>query len=99
MSLLWFPALFTDATGDGVADLFVFARAIVNMQLSTTVSVSQLSPPVLQSVTNGFGVTTTIAYSFMSDPSVYTPGSGSVFPVRDLGSSRSVVGFLGLWLT
>lgn len=49
------------------------------------------APDMLSSVTTGLGSTTSITYKPLTDASVYTKGSGAVFPVIDFEAPLNVV--------
>jgi hypothetical protein len=46
---------------------------------------------LLQSATDGFGVSVTFSYAQMTDASVYTKGSGAVYPKMDFKGARPLV--------
>lgn len=71
--------MFGDVTGDGSPDLVTVSGG------SGTVKPMQSATQVLLiRVTNGLGAINEITYKPISDPTVYTPSTGSQFPYRDV---------------
>ncbi|MTK52135.1 RHS repeat-associated core domain-containing protein [Paludibacter sp.] len=83
-----------DFNGDGRQELFargydLFSgsgtldnRIYDNMKINTR---------PLSSVTNGLNAVTSFSYTSLSDPSIYTKGSGSVYPVVDISPALMAV--------
>jgi hypothetical protein len=71
-----------DFNGDGRLDVFWNGSA-VSLANATT-------PNLVSRITNGLGQRTDITYKPLSDASVYTPGSGSAWPVRDINGRAAM---------
>ena len=93
--------LFGDVTGDGAPDL-----VRVGGGLATVRPMQRRTPHFLIRVTDGLNAVTEITYKPISDTTVYTPSSGSIYPIRDIlpqsalnvvASSRSSDGLGGLY--
>ena len=80
------PRMLVDVNGDGLPDVLGFAYS--GTYVSTAGS---LFPDLLTSVTNGLGAEATISYKPITDDSVYTMGSGAVYPIRDIQAPIYVV--------
>jgi RHS repeat-associated protein len=91
-----------DMNGDGASDAIRYTSSgIVSISQSNDYCSSLCSwpflygigfnPDLLQSFADGLGVQTTVAYKQLTDSSVYTNGSGSLYPYRDLQNATSVV--------
>ena len=65
-----------DVNGDGRADLILASSGV---RLSSAVSFD-----LITKITDGLGVDFQISYSTPLDNSVYTPETGSIYPLRDL---------------
>ena len=78
-----------DMTGDGQLD-FVYKRDGVREYRILPDTNSDLTDQ-LASATNGLGVTTSFTYKPLTDSSVYTKGSGAIFPAIDLQYPQYVV--------
>jgi RHS repeat-associated protein len=82
----WFqPA---DVNGDGIPDWVRYDPAAGKIKVNLGTGAV---PDRLVSITNGFNATTGITYKPLTDPSVYTKGSGSVYPVQDMQAAMYVV--------
>jgi len=79
-----------DGNGDGLTDLVTRTGSLLYRRLH-----NGPRPDVLLSATDGFGVTATFTYRPLTDPAVYTRGSGAVYPDQDQQSSAYVVSELG----
>jgi len=75
-----------DINGDGLRDLAWLAGGQFRYRLR-----SGPRPDLLLTATDGFGVRAAFTYAPLSDSSVYTRGSGAVYPVQDRQSSVTVV--------
>ncbi|OFZ66107.1 MAG: hypothetical protein A2V79_00230 [Betaproteobacteria bacterium RBG_16_56_24] len=71
-----YPVTVGDVNGDGKADVISGNGKVYLAQAPT--------PDLLNTVTSGLGSNTTINYKLISDATVYSPGTGSIYPVRDL---------------
>lgn len=71
--------LFGDVTGDGAPDL-----VRVGGGLATVRPMQRPTPNLLIRVTDGLNAVTEITYKLISDTTVYTPSSGSIYPIRDI---------------
>jgi RHS repeat-associated protein len=89
-----------ELNGDGLTDIyFVYGDGSARIDGSheaygytdTRFMSARPFPDLLTSVTNGLGVNSTIVYKPMTDPSVYTKGTGAVYPVQDVVAPRYVV--------
>lgn len=79
--------LIADFNGDGMVDIIGIDRyGVVYASESTNKPFGQL-----QSVTDSNGNTTTLSYKSLTDSSIYTKGSGAVFPVQDLQIPQQVI--------
>jgi RHS repeat-associated protein len=80
-----------DFNGDGIDD-FMARRKTTDNSPSYWVYLSKGPvPDLLTSFTDGLNKTTAIAYKPLTDSSVYTKGSGAVYPVVDEQPASSVV--------
>lgn len=82
----WFqPA---DVNGDGVLDWVIYhpgeGKIKVNLGQGAI-------PDLLLTITDGHGATRNIAYKPLTDPSVYTKGTGATYPVQDVQNTTYVV--------
>lgn len=75
-----------DANGDGLLDFVGRTSTSVVTRLHRGVL-----PDFVSSITDGFGNTVSIAYAPLTDPSVYTPGAGAIFPEFDVRGPLYVV--------
>jgi RHS repeat-associated protein len=83
-------AIAVDADGDGLTDLVTRIGGVLYRRLH-----NGSRPDVLLSATDGFGVTATFTYRPLTDASIYTRGTGAIYPEQDLQSSAYVVAELG----
>ena len=85
----------SDFNGDGRADLFSPGGYNSGTSYSSPFMVyfheGQDFPDQLTQVTDGLGAQTQFSYKPLTDTSVHTPGSGSVYPEQDTVSARYVV--------
>jgi RHS repeat-associated protein len=79
-------ALAVDANGDGLTDLVTRSGNLLYRRLRNGPKAD-----VLLSATDGFGVTAVFAYRPLTDASIYTRGTGAVYPEQDMQSSAYVV--------
>jgi len=82
----WFqPA---DVNGDGLLDWVIYhpGEGKIKVNLGTGAT-----PDLLLSITDGLGATRSITYKPLTDPGVYTKGTGSVYPVQDVQAAMYVV--------
>jgi len=70
---------FADINNDGKDDIQTQARMTLFYM-----------PDVVSGITNGLGAATTFSYRALSDASTYTPESGLLFPVKEVGSSVGI---------
>ena len=84
-------ALAFDANGDGLTDLVTRSGSVLYRRLR-----NGPKPDILLSATDGFGVTATFAYRPLTDASVYTRGTGAIYPEQDQQSSAYVVSELDM---
>ena len=77
-----------DANGDGLDDL-LYRKATSN--LWAYLPHLGGAPDLLDIVSDGFGVTQNFDYGVLTDPSLYTPYSGAVFPEIDVQPKRWAV--------
>ncbi len=82
-------AAFVDMNGDGLPDR---VRAAQNGALGVWVALNVNSKIRLSKITNGLGLETSITYSTLSDPNVFTKSSGAIYPEADLANAIDVVG-------
>ncbi|MDP2030516.1 MAG: SpvB/TcaC N-terminal domain-containing protein [Thiobacillus sp.] len=75
-----------DYNGDGKTDILSYYG--VNL---VTFSPDDFSSDFLISVTTGLSATTTLTYKPLTDPSVYTKGTGATYPVQDVQAPMYVV--------
>ncbi len=80
----WMGVL-ADANGDGLAD-YLGARQGGSIHMANAGSTSRIT-----TITDSLGRDTTIAYAPLTDSTVYTKGSGAVFPELDLQVPLQVV--------
>ena len=76
---------FADINGDGFVDVLRSGYGTSLARLNNN------AHPRLKSVINGMGLNTTFTYKPLTDPSVYTKGSGAIFPAQDVQPSQYVV--------
>lgn len=67
-----------DYNGDGTTDLFLIGST------ASYFAAGAAMPDKLTTITNGLGASTTVAYKPLTDVSVYSKGTGSVYPVMDI---------------
>ncbi|MBF8291755.1 MAG: Repeat family protein [Steroidobacteraceae bacterium] len=79
-------AIAFDANGDGLKDLVTRIGSVLYRRLR-----NGPRPDVLLSATDGFGVTAAFDYRPLTDPAVYTRGSGAAYPIQDQQSSAYVI--------
>ena len=83
-----------DANGDGLTDVigaYVF-ESPTGDGIKTAVSLSNgVFPDLLTTITNGLGDATSVTYKPLTDASVYTKGSGAVYPEIDIQAPMYVV--------
>ena len=75
-----------DANGDGLTDVLTRTGSLLYRRLH-----NGTRPDVLLTATDGFGVTAAFTYRPLTDPAVYTRGSGAVYPEQDQQPSAYVV--------
>ncbi len=75
-----------DADGDGLEDLIALASGQVRLRLK-----NGLSPDLLLSATDGFGVSAEFEYRPLTDASVHLRGSTAVYPEQDAQPAAQVV--------
>ncbi len=81
-----------DTNGDGLADaVWAYAGTTTNWGTRVAVSLSQLKTPRLEEITDSNNNVTSLTYKSLTDPSVYTKGTGAQFPVVDLQYPQYVV--------
>ena len=80
----WMGVL-ADANGDGLVD-YLGARQSGSIHMANAGSTSRIA-----TITDSLGRNTTIAYAPLTDSTVYTKGSGAVFPELDLQVPLQVV--------
>lgn len=88
---LW---LHGDFNGDGVVDTITYDGSRDSPTYQTwkvTLAGSGSYPDLLAKVTNGLGRVTEIDYRGSHAPEVYTPGSGTAYPVRDVHVASPLV--------
>ena len=82
----WFqPA---DVNGDGLPDWVIYHPGEGKIKVNLGQGVI---PDLLISLTDGHGATRDIIYKPLTDPSVYTKGSGSTYPEQDVQGAMYVV--------
>ena len=86
-----YPTLSVDANGDGLGDIAFRSGGQLRVRLR-----NGPRPDLLLSATDGFGAAATFAYRPLTDTSVYTRGSGAVYPDQDQQSAAHVVSELGV---
>jgi len=85
-----------DFNGDGLADIFCddtapHANGPGDTGNHYVLVQKSPKPDLMNSVTNGLNGNVTITYAPLTDASVYTKGSGSQFPLRDMQTPMYVV--------
>ena len=87
-----------DVNGDGYKELVnlgarISADVTSSMDERIRFNYTQLSPIAgkIKAVTDGLGNTPRISYTTLTEPSVYTKGTGAVFPVLDVQAPLHVV--------
>ena len=77
-----------DYNGDGKTDLagYTGSNGVWHVTLA-----NDLYPDQLRQFINGHGATTTVAYAPLTNPAVYTKGSGALYPNRDFQAPLYVV--------
>jgi RHS repeat-associated protein len=78
-------AIAGDLNNDGATDLWIQEPSGDTKYLMT------YTPELIHLVTNGIGVTTTVNYDHLSNPAVYTKGTGAAYPTQDLAGPLYVV--------
>lgn len=79
------PTLMADVDGNGTKDVVGFDRNTLKVSLA-----AQQKETVYQ-VLDGFGNSTLIGYRPLTDPTVYSKSSGSVYPIGDVTGPLQVV--------
>ncbi len=82
------PVLIGDWNGDGVTD---FGRITNKLKFFQTIYSSNSVVPKTSNITDSVGMRISINYKPLTDPSVYSMGSGSQYPIRDVIIPRPVV--------
>jgi hypothetical protein len=82
-----------DFNGDGKTDFMVVPQNSDGRRIMVTTFANSAAAnlDLLTAVTTGFGSQTSVTYKLLTDPSVYTKDSGSLYPMRDLQMGRYVV--------
>lgn len=80
--------LIADFNGDGIPDTATYNESTQQWTVNLT---GGNRADVLTRVSDGFGRYTDLSYKRINDATVYTPGSGAVYPQRDVQDSRWVV--------
>jgi RHS repeat-associated protein len=75
-----------DFNGDGLMDLMLSHNGVWSLHLH-----SGMQPDRLLTITDGLGAARSITYKPLTDPSVYTKGTGSTYPVQDVQAAMYVV--------
>lgn len=75
-----------DLNGDGISDFYSANGSSIYVNLS-----SGIFPDLVTSVTNGFGVSTSIVYKNQTDNTVYTRGASGGYPNIDVQNARALV--------
>ena len=78
---------YPDINGDGLADICGRSSAGISCELNSVEKANLLSD-----VSKSLGAGTQIAYSPLTDSSIYTKGSGAVYPEQGVQYARYVVG-------
>lgn len=86
-----FGVSIVDSNGDGKADMCFRTQSGGLLGTARCWTAGGTYPDLLLSVTDGLGAQTSVDYLSISDGSVYTKGSGAVFPVADLQDATHVV--------
>ncbi|MHB1093028.1 FG-GAP-like repeat-containing protein [Thiobacillus sp.] len=82
----WFDL--ADINGDGKSDVVRYDPA--TGKLSVNFVLGPL-PDQLLSITDGHGATRSITYKPLTDPTIYTKGTGATYPVQDVQNATYVV--------
>lgn len=87
-----------DVNGDGITDIINYGGNItqnssnaMSLSLRVNMDASSLSTGKVSSFTDGFGNSTQISYASLTLPSVYTKGTGCIYPLVDLAAPLHVV--------
>ena len=75
--------LLVDLDGNGSADLLAFGPRGPQVALNRFSGL----PPLLAGLVDGYGAETRVVWGKASDPELYSPSSGSAWPLRDLPAS------------
>jgi RHS repeat-associated protein len=77
-----------DLNGDGAPDLALFSggSAVLTGEILTN-----YTPELITSVSNGIGANTTIKYDRLNARTLYTKGSGATYPTQDIDNGMYVV--------
>ena len=75
--------LLVDLDGNGSADLLAFGPRPPQVALNRFSGL----PPLLAGLVDGYGAETRVVWGKASDPELYSPSSGSEWPLRDLPAS------------
>ena len=81
-----YPRYLVDVNGDGLADVVGFASTGVYVAKNAGTPLN-----LLKTAATGLGATTSIAYTPLTDPTVYTKDTTAVYPLLDLQSPLYVV--------
>ncbi|MCG8589048.1 MAG: FG-GAP-like repeat-containing protein, partial [Proteobacteria bacterium] len=82
---------YADVSGDGNADLVWTYNTGQHVLERVLFRQPQAYPDHIEEIVDGLGAATQLDYAYMADPSIYTKGTGSTYPVRDDGGLGYVV--------
>ena len=80
-----------DYNGDGRTDILLKNPRYSTTPVYFSTSIEGAAWDLMKTVTNGVGGTTEVIYKPLTDPSVYTKGSGATYPIVDVQSAFYVV--------
>ena len=86
-----YSRLIGDANGDGITDMIAMATGPSGMVILASERSAATPVDVLSSVTDSLGKVMTVGYAPLTDDTVYTKGSGAVFPELDVQAPLYVV--------
>lgn len=84
------PTRVGDVDGDTGDDLVGVDTNVIKYVRHNTPAPFQFRD-LLQTATDGFGVSATFSYGSLNDPTVHTPSTGAIPPTKDVADSRAVV--------